>query len=274
MDTERKKATMFDDTNEDPAEQASGAKDRAKEKSDEFRMHAELVAVFEGCRKFGAKLIPGLDPEIAREVQRGMGKLEKSKSPDHPVLPETAMADAAALLGLAKSRALSTNDYHIHRRPGEVIIIRWLYGDEAQAFYERIQAHFDAAMSGYRDEQRSEQEWKQDPNTLEYLAALDSIEVKMEERYLRELIKQHRIFVLSTQSADEINIAYLCDYIMGVRASDLVGAKSAPPDEPTEHDLAWFFKLFSLRGMGDGIEERMCFFAFLQKSDDDFGLDE
>ena len=37
--------------------------------------------------------------------------------------------------------------------------------------------------------------------------------------------------------------------------------------KPTERDLAWFFKLFSLRGMVEE-SERMCFFAFLQKSDD------
>jgi hypothetical protein len=258
---------MFDETNEDPAEGASNEKDRAKEKADEFRMHAELAAVFEGVRKFGAQIKPGFDAEIARQVQRGMGKLEKAKAAEHPVLPEQSMGEAAELLGLAKAREISTNDYHVHRRPGEAMVVRWLYGDEVRAFYERLQAHFDAAMTGYRDEQRSEQEWKQDPKTLEYLAALDAIEVKMDDRYLREPIQKHGVFVLSTQSADEINIAYLCDYIMGVPAAELVGAASAPPDEPTERDLAWFFKLFSLRGMGEGAEERMCFFAFLQKTD-------
>jgi hypothetical protein len=258
---------MFDETNEEPVEGASSAKDRAREKTDEFRMHAELAAVFEGVRKFDAKLVPGLDAELARQVQRGMGLLEKSKSPKHPVLPEKSMASAAEILGLPKAKDLSTNDYHIHRRPGEVMIVRWLYGDEVTAFYERLQAHFDAAMAGFRDDQRSSHEWKQDSKTMEFLAALDAIEVKMDERYLRSVIKQHKIFVLSTQSADEMNIAYLCDYIMGVPASELVGAASAPPDEPTERDLAWFFKLFSLRGIGEGDEERMCFFAFLQKTD-------
>jgi hypothetical protein len=258
---------MFDEPNEDPVEGASTAKDRAREKADEFRVHAELAAVFEGVRKFDAQLKPGLDGELARHVQRGMGVLEKSKSPEHPVLPDKSMAPAAEILDLAKAKELSTNDYHIHRRPGEVVIIRWLYGDEVAAFYERLQAHFDAAMAGFRDDQRSSQEWKQDPKTVEFLAALDAIEVKMEDRYLRSVMRLHKIFVLSTQSADEINIAYLCDYIMGVPAADLVGAASAPPDEPTERDLAWFFKLFSLRGIGDSDQERMCFFAFLQKTD-------
>ena len=93
--------------------------------------------------------------------------------------------------------------------------------------------------------------------------------VKMAERYLREIIKEHKVFVLSTQTADEINIAYLADHIMSVPVEDLVGAKSAPPEEPSEMDLAWFFKLFSLRGMYVGLEQ-MCFFAFLQKSDEGF----
>jgi hypothetical protein len=54
---------------------------------------------------------------------------------------------------------------------------------------------------------------------------------------------------------------------MGVEAAEVVGATSAPPDAPTERDRAWFFKLFSLRGLHEGIEQ-MCFFAYLQKSED------
>ena len=42
-----------------------------------------------------------------------------------------------------------------------------------------------------------------------------------------------------------------------------------PFAKATDQDLTWFFKLFSLRGVIDGVE-RMCFFAFLQKSDDAF----
>ena len=52
-----------------------------------------------------------------------------------------------------------------------------------------------------------------------------------------------------------------------VEAAELVGRASAPPNEPTERDRAWFFKLFCLRGMKDG-QERMFFFAFLQKTDE------
>jgi hypothetical protein len=257
---------------EDPTEQSSSPANRAKEKSDEFRMHAELAAVFEGHRKFDAAIVPGFDPQIARETQRSIGRLEKAKSPDNPVLPEQSMGEAASVLQARDTHGLSTNDYHVHRRPGEVMIVRWLSGDQVQTFYERIQAHFDAAMTGFREEERQSNEWKQNPQTLAYLDALDAVEVKMEERYLRELIRKAGIFVLSTQSSDEMNIAYLCDYVMGVPAAEVVGKASAPPEEPTEKDLAWFFKLFSLRGMIDGTE-RMCFFAYLQKSEDSFDFE-
>lgn len=262
-------AGMFDEPEEDPAERAIRPADQARDKSDEFRMHAELAAVFEAPRKFDAQLIPGLDAELARQIQRTIGKLEKSKAPDSPILPPSSTADAATLLAYPKTQDLSTNDYHIHRRPGEVMIVRWLEAEQVETFYERLQAHFDAALEGFKEDERQAQEWKQDPKTLEYLKALDALDVKMAERYLRDPIRKHKLFVLNAQSADEINIAYLSETIMGVSAAELVGSASAPPEEPAERDLAWFFKLFSLRGMVDEIE-RMCFFAFLQKSDDTF----
>src|SRR5205823_5490063 len=159
-----------------------------REKADEFRMHAELAAVFEGRRKFDARLIPGLDAQVARDVQRAIGRLEKAKSVESPELPEASAGEAAELLRLWEAGGLSTNDYHIHRRPGEVMIVRWLAGDQVESFYERIQAHFDAALEGFREEEKQQQEWKRDPDTLKYLEALDALEVKMPERYLRELI--------------------------------------------------------------------------------------
>jgi hypothetical protein len=258
---------MFDDPDESPAEKPADAPQRAKEKADELRTHAELAAVFEGCRKFDAELRVGLDPEIARDVQKTIGRLEKAKTPESPILPETVLDDARRLLTLPDTKDLPTNDYHVHRRPGEVMVVRWLAGEQVEAFYERLQAHFDAGLEGTREDERQANEWKQDADAAAYLQALDEVEVKMAERYLRPFIRQHDLLVLSTQAADEINIAYLCDYVMGVPAADIVGAKSAPPPDPTEQDLAWFFKLFSLRGM-DGGAERMCFFTFLQKTDE------
>lgn len=259
---------MFDEPKEDPTERTFDPAARAREKADEFRMHAELAAVFEGHRKFDAQILPTLDAETARDIQRTMARLEKAKSPEHPVLPETSAADAIRLLSLPQSAHLSTNDYHIHRRPGETMIVRWLEGEQVASFYERFQAHFDAGLTGYREEERQSQEWKQDPQTLKYLEALDALDVKMTDRYLRAAIRTHNLFVLSTQSADEMNIAYLCDYVMGVPAAEVVGRASAPPEEPTDRDLAWFFKLFSLRGVVEGTE-RMCFFTFLQKSQEE-----
>jgi hypothetical protein len=260
---------MYDEPEEDPAERSRNPAEQAKEKSDEFRMHAELAAVFEANRKFDAEINPRLDANLAREIQRTMAKLERAKSAESPVLPEAIAPEAAGLLNFPKSHSLSTNDYHIYRRPGEVMIVRWLSGEQVETFYQRIQAHFDAAMNSFRDEERQGREWKQDPKTLAYLKALDEINVKMAERYLREVIQKLNVFVLSTQTADEMNIAHLCDYIMGVPAAEVVGDASAPPDAPTEQDLAWFFKLFSLRGMNEGVEQ-LCFFTYLQKSEETF----
>jgi len=265
---------MFDEpNNEESQERPLDPAGRAKEKADEFRMHAELASVFEGTRKFDAELRPGLDMETARNIQRTIARLEKSKTPDSPVLPPPSMADAADLLKLCDTLHLATNDYHIHRRPGEVMIVRWLHGPQVESFYERLQAHFDAAMNGFREDERQANEWKQDRTTADYLKALNTVEVKMSDRYLRDVICKHNVFVLSTQTADEINIKYLCDYIMEVPIADLVGKRSAPQHEPTEQDLAWFFKLFSLRGMGDG-QERMCFFVYMQKTEETFGGEE
>jgi hypothetical protein len=260
---------MFDEPTEEPKERGFDPKERAREKADEFRMHAELAAVFEGQRKFDAEIRSDLDATLAREVQKSIARLERAKSPEHPVLPETSMAEATDVLKFAEAHDLSPNDYHVYHRPGECMIIRWIAGDLVDAFYERLQAHFDAGLTAYREEERHAQQWKQDPKTLAFLDALDALELKMPDRYLRDPIRQHNLFVLSTQAADEMNIAYLCDYVMGVPAAEVVGSSSAPPEEPTERDLAWFFKLFSLRGVVDGIE-RMCFFTFLQKTDDTF----
>jgi hypothetical protein len=100
------------------------------------------------------------------------------------------------------------------------------------------------------------------------LDALDTIDVKMADRYAREPIKTHRVFILSTQTADEMDIVHLTDYVMSVGPAAVVGEASVPPDDgATESDRAWFFKLFALRGMSEG-EERMCFFTFMQKADE------
>jgi hypothetical protein len=259
---------MFDEPAEDPETRIVDPVQRAKNKSDEFRMHAELCAVFEGVRKFDAKIRTDLNAEIARECQKKIGQLEKARMADSPVISAESAPQAAALLDLPSTQEkISTGDYHIYRRPGETMILRWLVGDEVEIFYTRLQAHFDSAMTQFTEDQKQSHGWKQDPQTQAYLAALETINVKMEEKYLRQAIREHRIFILSTQSADEMDINHLCDFVMGAAAAEIVGEASAPPEEPSERDRAWFFKLFALRGIG-GETERMFFFAYLQKSDD------
>ena len=97
-------------------------------------MHAEIAAVFEGTKKFDARIIPGLDPDIARDVQRKMALLDKAKESGSPVIPEASLADASALLSTPTRGDLSTNDYHVYRRPGEVMIVRWLAGEQVETF--------------------------------------------------------------------------------------------------------------------------------------------
>ena len=189
---------MYDEPEEDrpQPEQPSDPRQRAKEKADEFRMHAELAAVFEGPRKFDAALRTGMDGDLARDVQRTIAKLEKSKSPDSPVLPEPSMAEAARLLRLPQDQEFPTGDYHVRRRPGEVMIVRWLAGDEVDTFYERMQAHFDAALEGYVEDERQARGWKDDPQTNAFLDALEGMKIRMDERYLRDFLRLHRLFVL------------------------------------------------------------------------------
>ena len=119
---------MFDEPEEKPNERVLDPKSRAKEKAEEFRMYAELGAVFEGTRKFDAQVV-GLDAQLAREIQKAVGKLEKAKQPGIPVIPPDAMPDAAKLLDLLDERGLPQNDYHVYRRPGELMVTRWLEGD-------------------------------------------------------------------------------------------------------------------------------------------------
>ena len=258
---------MFDEPEDNSHQDAVDPAQKARDKCDEFRTFAEQAAVFEGVRKFDAQIYANLDAEIARQCQRTVGKLEKSRSPESPIIPPDISALALELLDVPTVKEIPTNDYHIYRRPGEVMIVRWLDGELVETFYTRLQAHFDVALNQFREDEKQALSWKQDPTTAAYLDALEKLEVKMEERYLRPVIRQHKIFVLSTQTADEMDILHLCDFVMGVPAGEVVGEASAPPDDPTERDRAWFFKLFSLRGIKDDVE-RMCFFTYLQKSDD------
>jgi len=262
-----------DDDDTPQSDRALDPATRAADKSNEFRIHAEIAAVFEGPRKFDAQLRADLDDDLARDLQRRIARLEKSKSAESPILPPDSLPDAQAILTLPDTNpALTTNDYHLRRRPGELIVLRWLIADQVDTFYTRIQAHFDAALEGVREDERQAHAWKQDAKTQAYLDALDAIKLDMADRYLRNSIKKHDLYVLSTVTADEMDILHLADYVMGCPAADLVGPASAPPqDAPTDRDRAWFFKLFALRGNPQGAE-CMCFFTYLQKTEDTFDL--
>src|SRR5687767_7286278 len=109
---------MFDEPSESPQKRAIDPKQRAQEKADELRVHAEVCAVFEGPRKFEAEIDLKLSDELARDIQKRIAKLEKSKTDKSPILPPESMEEALALLNLPKTGGLSTNDYHIRRRPG------------------------------------------------------------------------------------------------------------------------------------------------------------
>src|SRR5438067_11629384 len=91
-------AVMFEEPNEPRPERPIDPLTQAREKFDEFRMHAELAAVFEARRKFDAQILPNLDANLARELQRTIGRLEKSRSPEHPILPPQSAPDVIALL--------------------------------------------------------------------------------------------------------------------------------------------------------------------------------
>lgn len=258
---------MFDEQNDDIENRSFDPAERAKSKSDEFRMHAELAAVFEGVRKFDALIDPKLDSQIARDCQKMVARLEKGRLAESPVISPKLFPHATELLQLAAKKNLPANDYHIYRRPGEVMILRWLDAEQVETFYKRLQAHFDSALKQFTEDERQNHGWKQQPQMQAYLAALDAIDIKMDQKYLRDAIRTHGISVLSTQAADEMNISHLCDFIMGVPAAEIVGAASAPAeDDPTDQNRAWFFKLFAVRGKVDDTEQ-MLFFTFLQKSE-------
>lgn len=265
---------MADDDDNAPAEKADDPDQRLREKAGELRMHAELAAVFEGCRKFEAELRVGLDADVARQVQRAMALADKSRQGNSPLVSGDAVAGAVDVLRMPDYAGPSTNDYHVYRRPGELMVVRWLAGEEVDTFYQRLQAHFDAGLAAYRHDERENHGWKQEPATLKYLDALDELQVDLADRYFREPVRTHDVVMLSTQTADEMNIAFLADHVMGVGTTELVGRASAPSsDEPAEAELSWFFKLFLLRG-AEGGRERCCFFAFLQKTDDSWDFED
>ena len=135
------------------------------------------------------QLLPGLDPEVAREVQRGMARLEKAKSPDSPVLPQPSAADAAALLDLPR-RPRPVHQRLPHPPPARRSDDRPLApGRAGRDVLRAASGPLRRGPGGVQGGRAAGQEWKQDPQTLAYLTALDAIEVRMADRYLRDEIR-------------------------------------------------------------------------------------
>lgn len=263
---------MFDEPDDRKAESTRDPALRVQEKLDELRIHADLAGIFEGPRKFGAKLITKVDANLIRDIQQVIAKLDKSKQPGKPFLTPARKLGASMLVESLEAQDVSSGDYHIHRRPGEVMIVRWIKGGDVDTFYQRLQAHMNVAIEQAREDERQALGWKQDAATLAYLDQLDAAELDMQKWWMRDVLRDHELATVRTQTADDLNIAYLTEHIMGLDAADVVGADAAPGEGADESALAWYFKLFALCGSNDGVEH-IVFFAFLQKTDDAFDFD-
>lgn len=262
---------MLDDPNERRDDTAGDPAKRLAEKLADLRMLAELAAIFEGPRKFQSRVSTDLSIEQARKVQRDIALLERGKKPGVPVLPAAKQPEAIALLERVEELQLAPGDYHLHRRPGEVMLVRWLDDMLADAFYQRMQAHFDTVLEQAREDERQALAWRQDPATQAYLEGLDKAKFNMEEYYARAFARVGAC-VLSTLTTDDMNILFLAEHLMGIAPAELVGAASVPEDPFDEGKLGWYCKLFSLRGPARS-RERLLFFAFLQRSEGEFAFD-
>jgi hypothetical protein len=260
---------MYDDPEERKDDNADAPDTRLKEKLDGLRIHADLCAIFEGTRKYDAQVRTDVDTNLIRDVQQIVAKLEKSKTPGKPFLTPARALGATSLFESLDEQGVSTSDYHVYRRPGEVMIVRWIKGDQVDTFYERLQAHMDVAIKQTREDERQALAWKNEPATNEYLEKLDEAELDMQKWWMRDLLRDNELATVRTQTADEINISYLADFIMGVGAEAIVGKEFAPPSGPDDAELSWFFKLFALCGSKDGVEH-IVFFVFLQKTEEEF----
>ena len=183
-------------------------------------MHAELAAVFEGHRKFDAELRPGARRRRSRrDVQRTIGRLEKASRPTARSCPEPSAADAARAARRSRRRAaLSTNDYHIHRRPGEVMIVRWLAGDAGRDVLRAppgpLRRGPDAASARTSGRRTSGSRTRRRSRTSRRSTR---IEVKMADRYLRDVDPQAQACSSSPRRRPtRWTSLHLCDYVMGV----------------------------------------------------------
>ncbi|MFN4243284.1 MAG: hypothetical protein ACK4PI_08610 [Tepidisphaerales bacterium] len=254
----------------------------AADKLEELRMYAELAAVFEGTAKFGHALLRDLTPDLARRLQVGMVTLERARDGSVQLIPAEKVPLAHELLRLHREAGLSTCDYHSLVRPGEVHLARWVVGTDFDTVFSRLCAHFDAMLSGHVEDEQAARGWQGDPSLPAYIAALEKLKPDLTSRYLVPHVRRGTVpACLSTHTADELNIDYLASTVMQLSPRDLTAPSPpadgghtddtpwAEPDESAaadESELAWYFKMFLLRGHVDG-GAAACFYAFLQKAD-------
>lgn len=266
---------MFEDDADDDHARRTDPEQAAKDKLEELRMYAELAAVFEGPRKFDHAFRRDLPLDLAQRLQRGLLTLERDRPDQRQILPDEHIPLARQLLSANDAARLTYGDYHASVRPGQVLIARWIHGGDFVTFHDRLSAHFDAMLAGHIEDEESARRWTGDPTLPKYLQSLEKHKFNIAERYLLPFIQGGALpACLSTHTADELNIAFLAETVMGLSVAEVVGqqADSARFDDdawPDESDLAWYFKLFLLRGRVEQLPTA-CFFAFLQKTRDEW----
>lgn len=268
---------MFEDDADDAPARRTDPEQAAKDKLEELRMYAELAAVFEGPRKFDQAFRRDLPLDLAQRLQRGLLTLERARPGQSQLIPAEHISLARELLAAHDTAGLTCGDYHAAVRPGQVLIARWIQGGDFDTFHERLSDHFDAMLAGHIEDEESARRWLGDSTLPKYLQSLKKHKPNLPERYLWAFIRSGGVpACLSTHTADELNIAFLAETVMGLTVGEIVGQQAAlavsDDDDaawPDESDLAWYFKLFLLRGTVEQVPTA-CFFAFLQKTGDDW----
>jgi hypothetical protein len=249
-------------------DQTSQPKQRLAQTLAALKQHAEFAAMYEGPRKFGDAVRPDLDAELARSIQQRVAKVASKIGPG-PLVNASQQTLARELLRLHTAEGLAPRDYFIYRRPGEVMMVRWLAGDDVSTYHQRMQAHFDVALKQTQADEREKLAWRNDEKDNAYLELLDEATFEMSHYTAREIVTRSKMAVMSSLMADAVHIGFLCEQVMGVSAAEVVGAAFSPPADAGDEEVSWFYRHFSLRGVLDEVEAVMNF-TFLQKTSDDW----
>ena len=63
------------------------------------------------------------------------------------------------------------------------MIIRFLAGAQVDSFYTRFQAHFDAALGQYREEEHQQHGWKQDEVKKHLAESAARLDISLEKMF-------------------------------------------------------------------------------------------